>query len=122
MNIFSRPIKGSKINMMRSDVVFKECTVSQYINWIINIEENIKSDPHVKECKVLSRKDDGMPSSLYYRMKLTGMSERDCCMTFEKFDLDDGRIIFITKGFEHPDYPVTSKIIRLDIYSASQVY
>ena len=63
-----------------------------------------------------------MRAEFYYRMKMTGMSERDCVVTFEKFDLDDGRSVFITKSIEHPDYPPSGKVIRLELYTASHAY
>jgi len=89
---------------------------------MVNIEQNIQNDPAVKDVKVLSRHQDGMPSTIYYKMKMSMMSDRDSVVSFEKFDLDDGRSVFITKSIDHPDYPVGGKVIRLEMYSASHIY
>jgi len=76
----------------------------------------------VKELKVLSRYENGMPAEIYYRIKMSMMSDRDSVISIEKYDLDDGRSVFITKSIDHPDYPPSSKVIRLELYSASMVY
>jgi len=78
----------------------------------------MKDDPYTKEVEVLGKHPNGIPSILYFKMKMTGMSERDSILSMEQFNMDDGRVIFISKAVEHPKYPETKKVIRLDIYSA----
>lgn len=46
------------------------------------------------------------------------MSLRESVCTMEKHEMNDGRTIFITKSIEHPDYPPSKKMIRLDLYTA----
>ena len=85
----------------------------------MDIEENIQADPNVKDAQVISKAANGMPNCMYWKTKLSGMSDRDCVCTFDKVDLDDGSVVFITKAVEHPDYPPTKKTIRMDVYAAS---
>jgi len=89
------------------------------IHYIKNIEENLRTNPDVVEAKILYHAPDWSSSQLYYRLRVTGMSDRDSMVSFEMFDLDDGRTFFLTKTIDHPDYPPTSKIIRLEIHKAS---
>lgn len=104
--------------MMRSDCLFKNATTEEFQAFMVNIEKNMKEDPMMKECKVIARHPDGTPAQYYWKMKMTGMSERDSVCSFEKHVMDDGRSIFITKSIEHPDYPPNKKIVRLDLYTA----
>ena len=79
------------------------------------------NDPKVKDLKVISRHPDGTPHEFYYRMKFTGMSDRDCVLRFERNELDIGRICFV-KSIDHPDYPPSKKVIRFGLYTANHLY
>ena len=56
------------------------------------------------------------------RLKMTGMSEREALLSYEKYPQPDGKVLYITKNAEHQDYPITDKVIRMDIYKATLAY
>lgn len=107
---------------MRSETTFQNTQKAQFIKFFEGMEQNFKDDPYTKEAKVLGRNEKGMPNLMYWRMKMTGMSDRDSVISMDHIQLDDGRDVFITKSEEHPDYPVTKKIIRLEMYTAGHCY
>ena len=55
-------------------------------------------------------------------MKMSGMSVRESVIAIDMINLDDGRTFIITKAIEHPDYPITKKMIRVDVYTAGHCY
>ena len=87
-----------------------------------NFEKNMTDDPVIKEIKVIERYENGLPKLYYFLMKMPGMSMREALCAFERHDLEDGRNIFIFTSTEHPDYPVTNKLIRLDLYTAGHCF
>ena len=54
-------------------------------------------------------------------MNMTLMSLRECVLQFEKFQQQDGRVLYISASTEHPDYPVTNKMIRMDIFKVTML-
>lgn len=51
----------------------------------MNIEKEYKNKPEVKELKVLERDNQGFPSLMYSRSKMTMMSEREAVLRLQKF-------------------------------------
>lgn len=115
--IFSRPME-SGLHMLRSECHFKGLTIQTFNDYLLNMEK-MANAPHLTEFKIVEKHEDGMPRIFYQKVKMTGMSERESLLRLEKLPQPDGRVLFITSSVEHPDYPITNQVIRMETYKAT---
>ena len=88
---------------------------------IANLEHTMKDLPMMKKIVVLERDSNGLPTLMYYLMKMTMMSLRESVIRLDRIPQPDGRILYVSTSTEHPDYPVTDKIIRMDAFKVTMV-
>ena len=79
-----------------------------------DMENLMKGNPLCRNVQVIDRHPDGLPKLMFYEITMTGMSLRDSVLSLEQIDLDDGRSVFINKAADHPNFPVSTKAIRMD--------
>ena len=117
--VHTRKIQGSKCNMSRADYKVKEVTLDAYKGFINDYEEISKSDAHIKNFKVIERDASGFISKCYFQMKMgSACSARDSCISMTRQERTDGKFVYISKSIDHPDYPVSKNMIRMDVFSA----
>ena len=78
-----RPIEGSNIKMIRSDIVMQDVDQSQFIGFCDDFENQQKDQPHLIEMKVFEKKEGS--SLIYSHSKMPLMSARDSLISFERF-------------------------------------
>ena len=60
-----------------------------------------------------------MPKLMWMKFKMTGMSERDQVQSISFTEREDGKVLMVMNSVEHPDYPVTDAIIRIESFRAT---
>jgi len=71
-------------SVMRQDMKLFGIQADTFDKYMMDMENQIKDEPQMKVMDVLERTEDGMPSLMYYKMKLTMMSDRECVMRMTK--------------------------------------
>jgi len=107
--------------MLRFDILFKGISIMDYIKMVENIEQETNTENNVKECKIIERDNDTDTITLYVKMKMTAMSERDQVLKMQKISMPDGKLLIISQSTSHPDYPLDDKIIRIESFKASML-
>ena len=63
--------------MLRFEMLFKGINIMDYIKMAENIEQEMNAENNVTECKVIERNNQTEAITLYVKMKMTAMAERD---------------------------------------------
>lgn len=120
--IWSRPIPGSKIKMLRSELVFKNVNLKQMEGFFDNLEETMRKAPNVKEFHVFEKSEAGMIFYSYSKMPAL-MSDRDMLIEVKRNKKTETSRLTVLRSIERDDLPIVKKkgVIRMDFYKASLI-
>ena len=68
---------------------------------------------------MIETQEDGSPKLMWFKMKMTGMSTRDCIQTHDRFVVEGNKVLFINSSIEDDRYPISDAIIRMEQFKAS---
>lgn len=102
--------------MIRSQFTMKNSSVEAFDRVLKELDESMKTAPHVVEFRVLEKDQDGTPSVMYSLSKMTMMSMRESLIRMQRYPQQDGRLMSVMKSIEHPDFPITDKAIRIFVF------
>lgn len=80
--------------MDKVDIYMKGISLATFDLFFTDMEKQMDMK-HVTAFKVLEKNEDDTPALVYYRTKMTGMSEREMVMKFEKTVLEDGKYLYV---------------------------
>lgn len=106
--------------MSRQKMTLKNVKIAQFAKMTEDLKASMEKQKSIKEFKILEESNEGSRNTktLYFRMKITMMSERDMVYQNVTTKLDDNKILYVGKSVERSDCPVRKGIIRAESYSA----
>lgn len=106
--------------MSRQKMTLKNVKIAQFAKMTEDLKASMEKQKSIKEFKILDETNEGSRNTktLYFRMKITMMSERDMVYQNVTTKLDDNKILYVGKSVERSDCPVRKGIIRAESYSA----
>ena len=85
-------------------------------------EELFASDPQFKKLKVISRDENGRPTSVYCLIGLgLFMTDRESLSHVSYKKTPEGDDLYILHSMQHPDYPEDGDAIRVQWYSVAKL-
>jgi hypothetical protein len=109
-------------NIMCVQCLLKGIKKETLVDFMQNIESEMKEMKHLKQFKVLEVDDQGLPLIIYSRNKLPMMTDRESLIRQTRKYLDGDKTLTITQSVDHPDYPLTPSAIRMDMFKAAIYY
>ena len=118
--MWQRPYEnGVKIN--KSESVMRGVSVQAFRQLMQSLDKQMSEAKHVKEFKILERREDGAPKVMYSRSKMPFMSEREALMETSERKITDKKYAFVSKSIERDDVPIHPGAIRMNMFRASEV-
>ena len=116
LTMYQRPTGKGKMNLIRSDLVFKNKNIDKFTEISMNIE-CFKNSSH-KELYLVEQIDENT-HIWYSRAKLPLMTDRDLLLQVQKVPQDNGTYIVICKSIDRSDFPEKKGVIRMEMFKMS---
>lgn len=115
--MYGRP-QADGTQLQKMEFFYKEIKVPTIINFFGNFTKNMADSKHIKKMAIFEKDDQGMPLKMYCLQSFPMMTDREMLIELEIKKMDDGKHLWLSNSFNHPDYPIGDHAIRCDLYRA----
>lgn len=125
VTLWQRPQEKGGDVLSRGASFLPGITMGTYKQFIREFDKRTIDPKTVKELKILSRLDDGMPTKLYERIKMPLMSERELLLNMEFKALKgehEGKFLWLICSGDDPAYPPKKGVIKMQLFKAAMLW